>query len=78
MLNLNLYSTSHCHLCEQAETLLLNLPDQYDIQWSIIEISADDKLMQLYEVKIPVVKRMDNGKEINWPFTLEQLKHFLS
>lgn len=42
-----------------------------------MEITADDKLMQMYEVKIPVVKRLDNGKEIYWPFTLDKLELFL-
>jgi len=78
MLELNLYSTSHCHLCEQAESLLMSLSEQYDIQWHTIEITEDDKLMQMYGVKIPVIKRTDNNNELNWPFTSEQLIRFLS
>ncbi len=77
MLELNLYSTSHCHLCEQAESLLMSLSEQYDIQWHTIEITEDDKLMQMYEIKIPVIKRTDNDNELNWPFTSQQLIQFL-
>jgi hypothetical protein len=70
---LQLYGTSHCHLCEQAEFLLTELSKNFDLQWSMTEIANDSKLLELYELKIPVVKRIDNNLEIGWPFTLHEL-----
>lgn len=76
MLQLNLYSTSQCHLCENAESLLMTLSEQHDINWQVIEISDNESLLELYEVKIPVIKRMDNNCEIHWPFSKEELAMF--
>ena len=65
----NLYSTSHCHLCEKAELFLSNLTLKYDIAWNLVEITDDSQLLMLYEIKIPVLKRLDTNTEICWPFS---------
>ena len=69
-----LYSTEGCHLCEMASDLFkqLNLLDYI----SIVDIAFDDALFSRYGVTIPVVNI--NGNELNWPFTLEQLKEWLN
>lgn len=77
MLLLNLYSTSHCHLCEQAESLLVNLSNQYDISWQLIEITENNDLFENYSLRIPVIKRLDNNAEINWPFTELDINAFI-
>lgn len=64
-----LYSTSHCHLCEQAEKLLINLQHEYEFQWEIIEISNDGDLIDQYGIRIPVIKCINTNAELNWPFT---------
>jgi len=68
MIELTFYSTTHCHLCEEAEALLANVKEMYDINWTEIEISTDDNLIELYGIRIPVIKRVDNSVEISWPF----------
>ena len=45
MLKLNLYTTSHCHLCEQAEAILKSIMKDYDISWISIEIADNDQLL---------------------------------
>lgn len=74
---LYLYSTSHCHLCELAESLLVALANDSDLHWSTIDIVDDDALLALYEVKIPVLRRLDNDHEIFWPFTLNDIIHLI-
>lgn len=69
-----LYSTSHCHLCEQAEALLAQL----GIEAEHIDIVEDDVLLESYGTRIPVVKRMDDGSELGWPFDVEALRRFLA
>lgn len=69
MTQLVLYTTSHCHLCEQALALLINLKEQYAINWLTKEISDDDDLIEKYGIRIPVIQRIDNQAELNWPFS---------
>jgi hypothetical protein len=69
MTQLVLYTTSHCHLCEQALELLIILKEQYAINWITKEISDDDDLIEKYGIRIPVIQRIDNQSELNWPFS---------
>lgn len=50
MTQLVLYTTSHCHLCEQALELLIKLKEQQPIQWLAKEISGDDDLIEKYGI----------------------------
>ncbi len=77
MTQLLLYTTSHCHLCEQAEALLALLQGRYQLQWQAIEISDDDELMSRYGLRIPVIQRCDNSAELGWPFDKQAIKDFL-
>ena len=67
-----LYSTSACHLCEQAAALLQPWLAQ---GWSLheVDISEDDALFERYGLIIPVLAIEQAGKEdqreLNWPFT---------
>ncbi|MBM3350376.1 MAG: glutaredoxin family protein [Betaproteobacteria bacterium] len=78
MVKLTIYSTTHCHLCEQAEVMLNKLADKYDIQWQIVEISEQNELIERYGLTIPVVLHMGNLKELNWPFSYADLEAFTS
>lgn len=77
-LQLHLYSTSHCHLCEQAEDLLHQLAATAQFSWQTIEIIDDEKLLLLYEIKIPVLKRLDMHAELCWPFSEHDILDFLA
>ena len=72
--NLNLYNTSHCHLCEQAELILkdLNLT-----LLTTIEIAEDGYLLELYGLRIPVLQRLDTKAELDWPFNSIEVISFL-
>ena len=69
MKELMLFTTAHCHLCEQAEAVLAALKAQHDINWHSIEISNDEQLIDQYGIRIPVIKCINNQTELNWPFT---------
>jgi len=47
-----LYSRNGCHLCEEAETLLI----AYGIQPEAIDIDTDPKLIEQYTNWVPVVE----------------------
>jgi arsenate reductase-like glutaredoxin family protein len=72
-MNLVLYGTTFCHLCEQAEAVL----QAVGVEAEHIDIAEDDDLLEMYGVRIPVVKREDTGAELGWPFNVLTLKQFL-
>jgi len=75
MSKLILYYTEFCHLCDEAETLILaaGLGGSYQK----IEIDDDPELLERYEISIPVLKRADNQQELFWPFGQQELAVFL-
>lgn len=72
----SLFHTAGCHLCEEAQDLVLAAlalrgmaPDALEP----VEIADDPDLLQRYGVRIPVLRRQDNGLELGWPFGLEDV-----
>lgn len=67
-----LYGTLGCHLCEQAEQLLLQLRDARHVEWQVIDI-ADLPLDEQNRLatQIPVLRT--NQATLNWPFGLTDL-----
>jgi hypothetical protein len=73
---LNLYSTTHCHLCDLAHSLLLNF--DYQVALKIIDIADDEALLDKFSLRIPVLQRQDTKAELNWPFTSADVHKFLA
>ncbi len=75
MNQLILYYTEYCHLCDEAESLMLaaGLSETYEK----IDIVDDPELLERYEIYIPVIKRVDNQRELFWPFKQQELAAFL-
>lgn len=72
LIQLELYSTLGCHLCERAETVLQRVSRQRDVSWHVVEIAQSNKLVDTYGLRIPVV-RSKSGMELGWPFDEDQL-----
>lgn len=72
---LYLYSTSHCHLCELAEALLIEFTTE---TVDIIEIADDEQLLLAYGMRIPVLMRNDTKAELSWPFNSADIALFLT
>jgi hypothetical protein len=70
-----LYSTSHCHLCDLACTLIKQ--SFTNIQLNIVDIADDDALLAQYGTRIPVLHRADTKTELNWPFDATNIGEFL-
>ncbi len=73
MLTLTLYTTSHCHLCEEAEAMLISIANDHDITWRSIEIAENNQLLESYGTTIPVIQVNGSNTEIKWPFGAEQI-----
>lgn len=68
---LRLYTTSGCHLCEQAEALLQGA----GIPVETVEIVDDEALLEQYGVRIPVLQHRETGEELDWPFDGTAIQH---
>ena len=71
---LTLYSTSHCHLCDNAIAILNELAIS---TFTIVEITESEPLLIAYGTRIPVLQRDDNKAELNWPFNAQDVVQFL-
>jgi hypothetical protein len=65
MVFLVLYQRDYCHLCDQALAVLAQAraPD-FDSVW--IDDSAE--LEQSYGTRVPVLRDLRDGRELDWPF----------
>lgn len=76
-----LYHTEGCHLCEDACGLVLAALARHGLAAEGLErvdIIDDPKLLERYGVTIPVLRETASGRELNWPFGLEEIDAFLS
>ena len=78
---LTIYYTAACHLCEEADALVNAYfaangmaPDSL----TRVEIADDLDLLDRYGVFIPVLKAEATGRELNWPFGLDDIEHLLA
>ena len=72
-MDIELYGTACCHLCDQAEAILREMGMAADH----IDIAEDDELIEKYGIRIPVLKRADTGAELGWPFDAAAVSRFL-
>lgn len=76
IISLKLYTTSNCHLCEQAIELIKQL-DYFDVL-ELVEIIENASLLSAYGTRIPVLQRTDNLMELDWPFSLDDVNNFIN
>jgi hypothetical protein len=75
-LELILYSTSACHLCEQA--LVLVQPVLGDkVRLREIDISDSEELFQRYGLLIPVLRLAAVDAELHWPFAASDIEQLI-
>jgi glutaredoxin len=63
-MKVTLYSKVDCGLCEKAKTVLQELQREFSFEIEEIDIYKDDRLLEKYQLMIPVVE-MD-GEEIEY------------
>lgn len=73
--HLTLYQRDDCHLCDLALDLLAaaRVPD-----FESVFIDGDDALEAQYGARVPVLRNVHDGTELEWPFDLEVLRRFIS
>ncbi|KRP70310.1 glutaredoxin [Pseudomonas paralactis] len=71
-----LFGTLGCHLCEIAEAEIMPLVE-HGLLVELVHITDPDDLTDDYGLRIPVLRRMDTGAELDWPFDTDQVVAFL-
>ena len=71
-----LFGTLGCHLCELAEAMLMPLVE-HGLMVELVDIADSDGLFERYGLLIPVLRRVDTGQELGWPFDMDRLRAFL-
>ncbi|RLA19970.1 MAG: glutaredoxin family protein [Gammaproteobacteria bacterium] len=72
MSQLLLLGTSACHLCEQAEALVVQL----NIPFTKVDIAEQEQWQERYAIKIPVLLDLESQEELLcWPFSSEDILH---
>lgn len=71
-----LFGTLGCHLCELAEAEVMPLVE-HGLRVELIDIADSEALFEAYGLRIPVLRRVDTGAELGWPFATEQIVAFL-
>lgn len=71
-----LFGTLGCHLCEIAEAEVMPLVE-HGLLVELVDITDPDDLTEIYGLRIPVLRRVDTGAELDWPFDTEQVVAFL-
>lgn len=77
-MDLTLYTTEYCQLCEEATALIYRVLEGCDYQLSFVDVSDTDHLMECYGTRIPVLAFNEaESQELDWPFDARQLLSFL-
>ena len=78
MIQLQLYSTEGCHLCEVAEQVLSQTLFPVPVSVEVIDIAESDDMISRYGEKIPVLVCPGIVKsELEWPFNSTGLLFWL-
>jgi hypothetical protein len=72
-MSLILYQRDDCHLCDQALALLAQarVPD-----FDSVFIDDDAALEARYGARVPVLRNVASGRELDWPFDAHALAAF--
>lgn len=78
MLTLELLGTQGCHLCDEAEQVLVSALDLQQLAVELVDIAESDELMEAYAVRIPVLRHVASGQDLGWPFDGLQVQTFVA
>lgn len=78
MLFLELLGTQGCHLCDDAEQVLVSCLDLSQVQIELVDIAESDDLMQAYATRIPVLRHVPSNADLGWPFQADKVQDFIA
>ena len=77
-----MYSTDHCSLCDEALDLLASMPELGGLTLDVVDISQDEVLVCRHGADLPVLAlKRETGViagTLNWPFDSRLILRWLS
>ena len=77
-----MYSTDHCSLCDEALDLLASMPELGGLTLDVVDISQDEVLVCRHGADLPVLAlKRETGViagTLNWPFDSGLILRWLS
>ena len=77
-MNYILYSTSACHLCEEAEAIIQPIQQRFGFMLQKVDIAGTDALISEYGTRIPVLYCKETTQSLEWPFDESKLIQFMN
>ncbi len=79
MEKVTLYTKLDCSLCDKAYQILLDVTFDMPLEIDIVDITHmhNSHVNTSYATRIPVIAMASKDKELNWPFTAEDIKAYL-
>lgn len=75
MPGLILYQRDYCHLCDQALAVLAEArAPEFDSVW----VEDSDQLERRYGTRVPVLRDAGDGRELDWPFDVSDVRRFIA
>jgi hypothetical protein len=74
MPRLILYQRDYCHLCDMALAVMAEArAPEFDSVW----VDDSEELERRYGTRVPVLRHVDDGRELDWPFDAAAVRDFL-
>ena len=68
-----LFGTEGCHLCEEAEAVLVAANVEYRLE----DVMDDSGWQEQFGLLIPVLWHVESRRLLGWPFDDEKVKNFV-
>lgn len=79
MIQLLIFGTSGCHLCEEAELIIKDcLPNSLELTIETIDIAEQEQWQERFALRIPVLYHPETKKDLGWPFEPSDVKEFIN
>jgi hypothetical protein len=76
--SLIIYTTIGCHLCELAEAEIGQVYRQLPTPVTPVDIAKDERLINRYGMRIPVLYNRNTGAELDWPFSAKGIMDWIA
>jgi hypothetical protein len=71
--SVTLYGKPGCHLCDDAEAILLRVTADTGVPYVKVNIESSTELFERFRYRIPVIE-VPGGETLDWPTTRERVK----
>lgn len=71
-----LLGTEGCHLCDDATAIILAASQGLDVIVYQDDIAVSEALVTRYGTRIPVIKHETLETELDWPFSVDDVREF--